>query len=191
MARAKAYDAWEDPGMVFSEDDVKNYSPLDTAERRMDELIELHNVLNALSLLGYGPSEWAGSYSKRVKLAVTGLCVSVKMAQPDPSDFDERGLPEYMAVAQKMRNWYKWADGLANDCDLYMAKIVTLGRRAAGAQGWKKQEHSVANKFANRINEQRYVFQQYAMELRSYNLKTDHPGMEPPGEDEPLEFGEE
>lgn len=176
MAHAKDYDQYEDSGLAFSEDQVKNYNPEGEGYRRLDYLVELHNVLHAMNRLNYGPIVWAGKYSSRIKYRATGLCAALLIEQPHSSDFFAKD-NEFMLKAQKVNNWTEWADSLVNECDVYLTYVVTLGRRASAAQGWSREQKSMSNKLVNQVKNQKITMDKFAETIRAYVLKTDRPGM--------------
>lgn len=162
MARAKAYDKWDDPGMAFSGEQIANYNIQEAGIRRMDVLIEAQNIMYAIAQIPGGQTVVPKKISDHLKKRATDLARVLWIEQPDPTDFDSMD-PEFVLAAQNVEDLWEWAINFVVDTEAWITMCVTLGRRAAIGNSWSKQDHSFSNVMIN----------QGVIQLRTANLWVD------------------
>jgi hypothetical protein len=174
MATAASFDAWDDPGMAFSDVQVKEIDIQEAAEARLMRLIDIYNVIHCIRKLSeagnIGSSVWAEGALKSLKAQLGYLCVA---AQIDHFDAGDIGLEdkEYIAEAQKIEYLEEWVRELRTETDVWLRFHVTLGRRAISTKAWKRADRSRANKVCNAVFNQMVLMDKWLDVLASLNVR--------------------
>lgn len=155
MARSGAYDEWEDVGLAFTDQEVATFSAQLWAETHLKELCDVVRVLlRRTQLPNMIKPQWQEQALKMMKGRVTWLSVAAALPAVDLDavcDLPDPKTAEGKQLTQR---------ALSAEPDLYLASVrahwsglmtwyVTISRRAASVQSWKKAEHSRSNKIAN------------------------------------------
>lgn len=154
MATAEAYDQWDDPGLAFSEEQIKACNPKASAAERVNALIEIVPVVLRRSELGTKAKWWEKVADKMVDV-ITWYCVVAELPGIDREGIRIHANDKAITLrAHKlgteeefMRIWHSTVSGV-------LVTHVTLGRRCASARalsGWTKKERSLSNRVANAI----------------------------------------
>lgn len=171
MATAKNLDEFEDYGLAFSEDEVKEYSVEKVAEERLSWLIENYNVIYCywrISEYGnVGSRMWSKEAFKKLKPHLAYLCIAGSLPV---LDYNDLGLyeSEFIARAQKIEFVEDYVRELKVDTKSWLVRNVTLGRRASGR--WNKSDRSVSNKVCNAVLNQLTLIDKWLVELSSLSV---------------------
>jgi len=177
MATAAAYDEWEDVGVSFSEEDLRNYRPGDWASERVARLLKVGVVLLRREDLPDMPKP---GWTKKARQAVlqrmiTWYCQALDVPCPEISPDELRVDPkssEGKAITKAALE-LKPADIiglLRGEAEAGMRHVVTIGRRCASQKsvsGWKKADGSYSNKLANAIQVEIRQWNKLETELES------------------------
>jgi hypothetical protein len=176
VATARLYDDWEDPGMVFSDVEVKNYNTMREAEDRLLWLIDLQNTLHNYWRICENGNAGARVWSQRARdylPAMCGyMCVATDLPACDPADFNLED-KEYALRAQQIGDIEEFVNGLRVDSEAFIRRHVTLGRKAVVAQRWPKGAVKRSNKFLHAVKNQMDMFENWSMSLAKYSLNRD------------------
>ena len=159
MARSEAFDEYEDVGQAFSQEAVDKFDPRKVAEEHLAWMTEeVRVLLRAGTLEKEGKVSNAKFQTKAENILMGRLTWMAVAAQlPEVDTEAVRTLPsaqskEGKALTVKAVNMdSKWAEACRARCYVDVRQYVTLSRRAAGAQSWRKPEHSLSNKIANAL----------------------------------------
>lgn len=180
MGVAIAYDAFEDVGMAFSDEQVASFVPSAWAEGRVKEL--LHQVLvieKYLSIPNAAKEQWWRKTQAKLIDVVTWYCQvavipgidrSVVRVLPSASSSEGKALA---VSAHQLADSGAWMSAWLAELAQEMRCFVTLSRRCASAvriSGWKKHDKSVANKIANAIKREIDVAEEAAIRLSSLTV---------------------
>lgn len=160
MATSGRYDDYEDPGMAFTEGELKAYDMQALAQERVDKLVSgvLRPAQRRMDLNLQYPA-FCGILVRETKSIVTwyGVALELPMVRSTIDDLLEREDPmsaegkRITKAAQQMdfdvllNQWEQNALGV-------MRRAVTIGRRCSSAtkvSGWTKADKSRSNKLAN------------------------------------------
>ena len=155
MATAVAYDAWEDPGLAFSEEEVAAFNPQELGAARRDHLLSLWAVaVRRADLVGAEKPQWWKDAAKKLLDTASWYCVAMEVPAfdrellkdelPAPSTAEGKRLAKQALDASPDDFLGAWLDN-AEAC---MRHAVTLGRRHAGKHK-NKNSKRLANKLAN------------------------------------------
>ena len=147
MARAQAFNDWEDIGLGFGEDEVVNFNLVDVVERRLDRLIEIQNILAALAHIPDGLVETPRMMAKQCRDLATGLVRFSALGIEAPPDSDFNSLDrEFIMEAQRIEDLYEWTIGIRTETEAWLRHHVTLMRRLPNQS---KTQISSGNKVVN------------------------------------------
>lgn len=174
MARAKAYDEYEDAGLAFSVEELALYRPQKWAEQRVLELREMILVLKRRELLPEMPKpEWWKGVRKRCEQLASWYCVALEVpalaeddvALPPPTSHAGKRLAK---SAAGVVDGQVWLDEARVSSEASLKYVVTLGRRCQGnpsTSGWKLAEGKQSNKLANCIVKELYALDRLQSQL--------------------------
>lgn len=172
VARAQAYNEWEDAGLAFSEADLVEFHPLDVIDVRIARLIEhgqwfARRVQMELDKPGLtkdglrfvkGTADWYGT--------IRGEMPAWDGSVPEPTSVEGKQLSAVILGQTLEDHVQVWRDEVEGSLRQY----VSLSRRAAGAAlvsgragmkadgedfvpgAWTKADHSLSNKTANGLH---------------------------------------
>jgi len=165
MATATSYDKWDDPGMAFTEEEIKGYSPQVFASGRIDELVHLYQMVNLVqsgAVRINKPVFWNKAGRKLLDkaswyaqaLEVPGIDREAVEVLPEPDSVEGK---ELMVAARELARMEpdEWLESYWQECSSMMFRVVTLGRRCStnpALSGWGKRDRSYSNKLANAVN---------------------------------------
>lgn len=160
MARAQAYDEWDDPGMAVSEDECLAYSPQEVAQGRVKEVVQAVRLLLRMNQTGQDKPATTEASAKRLLDVATWYCRAAGLegvsrdevtTLPAPSTAEGKKLsasalkttaPDLIAM-------------LRERAEADLRRSVTLGRRCEGARRadgkWSREDRSASNRLANAI----------------------------------------
>lgn len=157
MARSSAYDQWEDAGLAFTDTEVADFNVQALAERHLLWLCGVVRIVARREQLPNMPKpKFNQTMLKMLKARATWLCVAAGIETvdlvavctlPDPKSKEGKELTQEALNAEPE----EFLNTIKARLVALMTNFVTLSRRAAGPQKWKKQEHSRSNKVANAI----------------------------------------
>lgn len=165
MARAIAFDQWEDPGMGFSKEELDNFSWYEIVERRLDVLIDVQNTLYALAQIPGGNIETPRQMAKQAKSMATGLVKfsTLHMEAPAQSDFNTLD-KEFMVAAHGIYDLRNWTEEFKTDTESWLRHYVSLARRCKYSSKFDP-EIKVGNKVVNQVVNQRKTSEYWLREL--------------------------
>jgi hypothetical protein len=155
VARSAAYDEWEDVGLAFTDQEVAVFSTQLWAETHLKELCDVVRVLlRRTQLPNMVKPKWQEQALKMMQGRVTWCSVAGDLPAVDMEAVC--ALPDPKTAEGKLLT----QRALAAEPEAYLASVrthwsglvtwyVTISRRAASVQSWKKAEHSRSNKVAN------------------------------------------
>lgn len=159
MARAKAYDPYEDPGLALSEDEVATFDMAGFVQRRVDQLCARGRWINKRAVMNLSKPELM---KRIVRLVQSKIGWYVRVAELKGLDYEETLAPptpqskagkELAASVHRLplRDWLvQWRDSADSELRLY----VTTSRRAGAVQGWAKAKWKQSNRIANAIQQE-------------------------------------
>lgn len=156
MATAFAYDAWEDPGLAFTEREVEDYDPQKLAEARRDHLLSMWAVVHRHSELKIEAVQWWKDAARKVLDVASWYCVACEVPAFDRAELAS-SLPSPSSSAGKKLTAQAldltpeaWLGDWSASSEACMRYAVTLGRRAIGKKRGKNLKR-LSNKLANSI----------------------------------------
>lgn len=157
MATALVYDAYEDVGLAFSEEEVEAYSPQALAEARRDHLLDQWAVTFKRSqLAGVEKPVWWKDAAKKTLDCAGWICVAVEVPAFDRDSLVE-GLPapetaDGKKLARRALDLTPedWLGAWEANAEACMRYTVTLGRRSV-TKHKNKNTKRLSNKLANAI----------------------------------------
>lgn len=159
MANAVVYDLWDDAGMAFSEDQVREFHPSATAAGRVTWLVTHALVTQRRSDLNTEKPQWWAKVSRSILDCAGWYCVAGELPGLDRSEVmraptREPELKKLSALAHQLGDPEEFLDAWGSDVTGVMRSHVTLGRRCLGARavsGWGVKEKKMSNRVANAV----------------------------------------
>lgn len=158
MATAEAYDDFDDPGLAFTDEQVKEYRPQIVASVRVNWLLEHIPLVLRRSQLGEKAQWWTKVGHKMVDV-VTWYCVVAELPGIDREELMKEPEAEkaLTLAARKLGEPDEFLAEWASLIRTEMVQHVTLGRRCSSARAissWGKRERSISNKVANALKKE-------------------------------------
>jgi hypothetical protein len=172
MATARAYDAYQDTGMAFSEDDIRSYDPQAWAQERVVNLQKIANLMARKAAITDVKPKWWADFVKYIYQNIGWYCVAMEipkpeeLAPPDPRSVQGKALTimaQELTEEDALGRWRSKADSA-------LKYVVTIGRACAGnspVSGWKKKESKLNNKLANCVMREVSLAMRMEQELES------------------------
>lgn len=157
MAKAQAYNEWEDAGLTFSTDELEDWDPHEWAVERVRWFafqhlvfvrrsyhVDCSNPAFCLKVRHYLRTR-AVDYFRGMEISRTTVAPLEEASMPDDDT------PEYkaIAVAAAKLDEITWLKEYGLDIETSMRHVVTIGRRASAQWAWKKSVDRQSNKLAN------------------------------------------
>lgn len=177
MARAAAYDQYEDPGMAFSSQELADYLPGSWAEERVYKLLEIVSLAKRRSEIPGTNPEWWKEVAKSIPPLMRWYCIAIEIDSLAAAEYE---LPDPRSKAGKVLTHTAQSlterGFLANwqtDAEASMRYVVTIGRRAQGAsKAWGKSEGRLSNKLANCVQRELSLCAKLEQGLDSRSVET-------------------
>ncbi len=160
MARAAAYDEWEDSGMVVTDEGCLEYDPQKWAQVRVGEVVQAAQLLMRMQQTNQPKPKTLDASAKRLIDVATWYCRSLGLegldrdavtTLPPPSSAAGKKL----SAAALKTSAPEVLQVLREHAEVALRGCVTIGRRCEGqrkADGkWSKENRSHSNKLANAI----------------------------------------
>jgi len=176
MATAVAYDQWEDAGLAFSEDQLKNFSPTLVAAARVNWMVEqIPIVLRRADLAGL--PKWWQEVARKMEDVMGWYCVVAVLPAVDRVDLHSlvnAGTPaerkKQTLAAHSLGTEMEFLNAWHTEVRGTMIELVTLGRRCSSStavSGWKKADKKMANKVANAVDREAHAIDVLRQQLVS------------------------
>lgn len=178
MATARAYDAYQDTGLAFSEDEIREYDSQVWAQERVERLGKIQLVLMRKAELTDSKPKWWDGFAKRVAQIVGWYCVAMEVPKPptptlpDPHSAEGKRLTIQAQELDEDDALGKWR----SSADKSLRFVVTIGRACGGnrpVSGWKKKEVRLSNRLANCVMREVQLADKMEEELASKGMKND------------------
>lgn len=163
MARAAAYDEWEDAGLALSDDEVNSYQPVQVGQKRVAQLSMAVRLLLRQVETGQPKTATIQDAANRLLDAATWYCRALGLEGINREELTT--LPKASTAEGKKLTAQSLKlpapdllRSLREKAEADMRYAVTIGRRCEGprraAGGWSKENRSASNRLANSINKE-------------------------------------
>lgn len=176
MARARAYDEWEDAGLTFSTDELEAWDPAQWASDRVAKLCSMRQVAMRRTELPDIPKPlWWKEATKNLRDKITWYCKAVPLVAVTEEELGDENLPSRNSVrgkalskAASLLDEDAFVGQWAVDAEDALRYVVTIGRRAGAHCKWTTAQHKQSNRLANCIRQELFVTDKLEKSLASY-----------------------
>jgi hypothetical protein len=176
---ARSYEAHVDPGMAFSEEGVKGFSPQAWAADRVDELCNRLVVVQRLvGVDDISVAVWWKEVVQRLEQVVGWYCVAMTVPTPLPlPQLDPRSKVGKALTAKAINlDPGSWIDAFGTDALVQLQHVASLGQACVTNRelsGWKKQDNKAVNKLLNCITNELRMARKCQEELSARQTQLD------------------
>lgn len=183
MATASKYDPWHDQDLEFTLEELQAYRPEDWASKRVNELCQLHRIIERRLQLGQPMKKFwedvqrytlarATWYSR--SLSVPGVDWDALHTLPDPTSQEGKALTvKAQTYLMDYEGTEGWVDNYEAQAIGNLVYVVSIGRACALKKpsidwnGWSKNDKSMSNKLAHSVDLERITAEKLRKELLS------------------------
>jgi hypothetical protein len=180
MATSARFDAWDDVGMQFTDEQLSACDPSLTAAARANLLIDLIPAVQRRSALGTLPVWWT-EVGRRMTVCATYYLwridhprLDVGMLNAVAESAHGSDLRELTLRAHRLgSNEQEFVDAWKAELFGTLRQHVTLGRRCVASRavsGWKKSNTSMSNKVAYALVKEIDALEQIEISLHKYQI---------------------
>lgn len=177
MARASAYDEFDDGGMAFSSEELWEYKPEQWAQERVALLCAMRQVvMRRIELPDVPKPIWWKEAAKLLENKIDWYCRAVPLVGATPEEKGSEGLPgrtsakgKELSKAASLLDEHDWVGRWHEDASTALRYVVTIGRRAAAQCKWSKETMKASNRLANCVTQEVDACERLEKILASYH----------------------